>query len=151
MYPALLVPLYAWQQLLKRSTRKVISSFASIGFSRYKDIDLHLYVWLYHYYQICIQSSPRSRIFGQSCSSIYSRSCFVLIVKLLALAEGRELVRILLAAGADPTAQDDPHCRTALHTAAMIDDVELVKVNAIWWLDSFPHICGVSAHHIIVV
>lgn len=82
----------------------------------------------------------RSRIFGQSCSSIYSRSCFVLIVKLLAIAEGRELVRILLAAGADPTAQDDPHCRTALHTAAMIDDVELVKVNAIWWLDSFPHI-----------
>jgi len=46
----------------------------------------------------------------------------------------------LLAAGADPTAQDDPHCRTALHTAAMIDDVELVKVNAIWWFDSFPHI-----------
>nr|CAB3465350.1 unnamed protein product [Digitaria exilis] len=42
--------------------------------------------------------------------------------------EGRELVRILLAAGADPTAQDDPHCRTALHTAAMIDDVELVKI-----------------------
>ncbi|XP_062231301.1 E3 ubiquitin-protein ligase KEG-like [Phragmites australis] len=42
--------------------------------------------------------------------------------------EGRELVRILLAAGADPTAQDDPHCRTALHTAAMINDVELVKI-----------------------
>jgi len=47
----------------------------------------------------------------------------------LHLPEGRELVRILLAAGADPTAQDDPHCRTALHTAAMIDDVELVKVK----------------------
>ncbi|XP_047095447.1 E3 ubiquitin-protein ligase KEG-like [Lolium rigidum] len=42
--------------------------------------------------------------------------------------EGRELVRILLAAGADPTAQDAPHCRTALHTAAMINDAELVKI-----------------------
>ncbi|KAM3410269.1 hypothetical protein ACQJBY_002464 [Aegilops geniculata] len=42
--------------------------------------------------------------------------------------EGRELVRILLAVGADPTAQDDPHCRTALHTAAMINDAELVKI-----------------------
>jgi hypothetical protein len=47
----------------------------------------------------------------------------------LYLLEGRELVRILLAAGADPTAQDYPHCRTALHTAAMINDVELVKVK----------------------
>lgn len=37
MYPALLVQLYAWQQLLKRSMRKVISGFASIGFSRCKD------------------------------------------------------------------------------------------------------------------
>jgi hypothetical protein len=48
----------------------------------------------------------------------------------LCLIEGRELVRILLAAGADPTMQDYPHCRTALHTAAMINDVELVKVKA---------------------
>ncbi|KAA8537339.1 hypothetical protein F0562_026974 [Nyssa sinensis] len=43
-------------------------------------------------------------------------------------AEGRELVRILLAAGADPTAQDTQHGRTALHTAAMANDVELVKI-----------------------
>ncbi|KAI3952712.1 hypothetical protein MKW92_000015 [Papaver armeniacum] len=42
--------------------------------------------------------------------------------------EGRELVRILLAAGADPTAQDPQHRRTALHTAAMANDVELVKI-----------------------
>lgn len=56
----------------------------------------------------------------------------------LHLPEGRELVRTLLAVGADPTAQDDPHCRTALHTAAMIDDVELVKVKAVWWL-VFPY------------
>ncbi|TYJ15760.1 hypothetical protein E1A91_A10G205600v1 [Gossypium mustelinum] len=42
--------------------------------------------------------------------------------------EGRELVRILLAAGADPTAQDAQHGRTALHIAAMANDVELVKI-----------------------
>ncbi|XP_074569052.1 E3 ubiquitin-protein ligase KEG [Curcuma longa] len=42
--------------------------------------------------------------------------------------EGRELVRVLLAAGADPTAQDEQHCRTALHTAAMINDADLVKI-----------------------
>ncbi|KAF8398239.1 hypothetical protein HHK36_017165 [Tetracentron sinense] len=41
---------------------------------------------------------------------------------------GRELVRLLLAAGADPTAQDTQHGRTALHTAAMANDVELVKI-----------------------
>lgn len=44
--------------------------------------------------------------------------------------EGRELVRLLLAAGADPTAQDD-HGRTILHTAAMADDVDLVKVTCL--------------------
>ncbi|KAJ6807815.1 E3 ubiquitin-protein ligase KEG [Iris pallida] len=42
--------------------------------------------------------------------------------------EGRELVRILLAAGADPTAQDELYCRTALHTAAMVNDAELMKI-----------------------
>ncbi|WZZ38267.1 hypothetical protein YC2023_034526 [Brassica napus] len=42
--------------------------------------------------------------------------------------EGRELVQILLAAGADPTAQDAQHGRTALHTAAMANNVELVRV-----------------------
>lgn len=35
---------------------------------------------------------------------------------------------MLLAAGADPTAQDELHYRTALHTAAMINDADLVKV-----------------------
>lgn len=38
-------------------------------------------------------------------------------------------MRILLAAGADPTAQDNQHGRTALHTAAMSNDVELVKAS----------------------
>ncbi|KAK8574582.1 hypothetical protein V6N12_062272 [Hibiscus sabdariffa] len=42
--------------------------------------------------------------------------------------EGRELVHLLLTAGADPTAQDAQHGRTALHTAAMANDVELVKI-----------------------
>ncbi|KAK6933989.1 Zinc finger, RING-type, eukaryotic [Dillenia turbinata] len=42
--------------------------------------------------------------------------------------QGRELVRILLAAGADPTAQDTQHGRTVLHTAAMANDFELVKI-----------------------
>ncbi|CAD5331582.1 unnamed protein product [Arabidopsis thaliana] len=42
--------------------------------------------------------------------------------------KGRELVQILLAAGADPTAQDAQHGRTALHTAAMANNVELVRV-----------------------
>lgn len=46
----------------------------------------------------------------------------------LLFVEGRELVRILLAAGASPTAQDTQQFRTALHTAAMANDVELVKV-----------------------
>ncbi|CAN1316132.1 E3 ubiquitin-protein ligase KEG, partial [Linum perenne] len=42
--------------------------------------------------------------------------------------EGRQLVQILLEAGADPTSQDAPHGRTALHTASMANDVELVKI-----------------------
>ncbi|TQD76021.1 hypothetical protein C1H46_038444 [Malus baccata] len=42
--------------------------------------------------------------------------------------EGREIVQILLASGADPTAQDLQHGRTALHTASMANEVELVKI-----------------------
>lgn len=47
--------------------------------------------------------------------------------------EGREMVQLLLSAGADPTAQDCQHARTALHTAAMANDVALVKV----WVITF--------------
>lgn len=43
--------------------------------------------------------------------------------------EGRELVGLLLAAGADPSAQDSQNGRTALHTAAMTNDVDLIKVS----------------------
>ncbi|KAL9263039.1 E3 ubiquitin-protein ligase KEG-like protein [Drosera capensis] len=42
-------------------------------------------------------------------------------------AEGRELVQLLLVAGADPTSQDMQQ-RTALHIAAMGNDEELVKI-----------------------
>lgn len=44
------------------------------------------------------------------------------------ILEGRELVRLLLAAGANPAAEDPEHHQTALHTASMANDVELVKV-----------------------
>jgi ankyrin repeat protein len=42
--------------------------------------------------------------------------------------EGRDLVQILLTAGADPSAQDSHNGRTTLHTAAMTNDVDLVQV-----------------------
>lgn len=41
-------------------------------------------------------------------------------------------MRLLLAAGADPTAQDAQQ-RTALHTAAMANDVELVQVRIFFY------------------
>lgn len=43
-------------------------------------------------------------------------------------------MQMLLAAGADPRAQDTQHGRTALHTAAMANDVELVKVSYVAFL-----------------
>ncbi|KAM7267301.1 hypothetical protein ACFE04_009467 [Oxalis oulophora] len=42
--------------------------------------------------------------------------------------QGRELVQLLLAAGADPTAHDLQHGRTALHTAAIANDTQMVKI-----------------------
>lgn len=58
------------------------------------------------------------------------------------------MVQILLSAGADPTAQDLQHARTALHTAAMANDVELVKVWAITLF--FLYYMGIT-HFLIVV
>ncbi|KAL6514888.1 hypothetical protein OROGR_020467 [Orobanche gracilis] len=54
--------------------------------------------------------------------------CMAAAVKKDYESEGRELVRVLLAAGADPRAQDSQHAQTALHTAAMSNDVELVRI-----------------------
>ncbi|XP_072984239.1 E3 ubiquitin-protein ligase KEG [Typha latifolia] len=61
-------------------------------------------------------------------SPIGTALCMAAALKKDHETEGRELVRLLLAAGADPKAQDEPHCRTALHTAAMINDAKLVKI-----------------------
>ncbi|XP_030966830.1 E3 ubiquitin-protein ligase KEG [Quercus lobata] len=61
-------------------------------------------------------------------SPVGTALCMAAAVKKDHEFEGRELVQILLAAGADPTAQDAQHGRTALHTAAMANDVELVKI-----------------------
>ncbi|CBI35107.3 hypothetical protein VitviT2T_020215 [Vitis vinifera] len=61
-------------------------------------------------------------------SAVGTALCMAAALKKDHEIEGRELVRILLTAGADPTAQDVQHRRTALHTAAMANDVELVKI-----------------------
>ncbi|GLT45995.1 hypothetical protein SLA2020_197870 [Shorea laevis] len=61
-------------------------------------------------------------------SSLGTALCMAAALKKDCETEGRELVKILLAAGADPTAQDPQHGRTALHTAALANDVELVKI-----------------------
>ncbi|GMH30499.1 hypothetical protein Nepgr_032342 [Nepenthes gracilis] len=53
--------------------------------------------------------------------------CMAAAVKKDHEMEGKEMVRILLAAGADPTAQD-AHQRPPLHIAAMANDEELVKI-----------------------
>lgn len=62
------------------------------------------------------------------------------------LVEGREMVHILLASGADPTAQDAQHGRTALHTASMANDVELVKVVKI----AFNYMTTESKTHFLI-
>ncbi|CAA6654071.1 unnamed protein product [Spirodela intermedia] len=61
-------------------------------------------------------------------SPIGTALCMAAALKKEREIEGRELVRVLLNAGADPTAQDDVHYRTPLHTAAMVNDAELVKI-----------------------
>ncbi|XP_015894742.1 E3 ubiquitin-protein ligase KEG isoform X1 [Ziziphus jujuba] len=61
-------------------------------------------------------------------SPVGTALCMAAAVKKDHEIEGREMVQILLSAGADQTAQDAQHGRTALHTAAMANDVELVKI-----------------------
>ena len=41
--------------------------------------------------------------------------------------EGMELVHILMVAGANPTAKDIQHGGTTFHTAAMFNDIKLLK------------------------
>jgi E3 ubiquitin-protein ligase KEG len=67
-------------------------------------------------------------------SPVGNALCMAAAVKKDHEIDGRELVQILLAAGADPTAQDAQHGRTALHTAAMANDVQLVKVSKVAFL-----------------
>ncbi|CAL5330573.1 unnamed protein product [Camellia sinensis] len=61
-------------------------------------------------------------------SPVGTALCMAAAIKKDHEAEGRELVQILLAAGADPSAQDAQHGRTVLHTAAMANDVKLVQI-----------------------
>ncbi|XP_050237325.1 E3 ubiquitin-protein ligase KEG-like [Mercurialis annua] len=56
--------------------------------------------------------------------------CMAATVKKDHKIDGRELVPILLAAGLDPTVQNSQLGRTALHTVAMANDVDLVKINS---------------------
>ncbi|XP_047316701.1 E3 ubiquitin-protein ligase KEG-like [Impatiens glandulifera] len=61
-------------------------------------------------------------------SSVGTALCMAAALKKDREPEGRELVKILLSAGADVNSQDCQYWRTALHTAAMANDVELVKI-----------------------
>ncbi|KAM7278247.1 hypothetical protein ACFE04_005381 [Oxalis oulophora] len=61
-------------------------------------------------------------------SSAGTALCMAAALKKGREADGRELVRILLAAGATPAAEDTEHHHTALHTAAIANDVNLVKI-----------------------
>ncbi|KAL4203568.1 hypothetical protein AMTRI_Chr01g104540 [Amborella trichopoda] len=61
-------------------------------------------------------------------SSVGTVLCMAAALKKDHETECRDLVRLLLGAGADPSAQELQHGRTALHTAAMANDVEMVKI-----------------------
>ncbi|KAH9686311.1 E3 ubiquitin-protein ligase KEG [Citrus sinensis] len=65
--------------------------------------------------------------YGDSSSLSFECVCMSVFPVCGMCLEGRELVRILLTAGAEPTAQDAQN-RTALHIASMANDVELVKI-----------------------
>ncbi|KAJ6302793.1 hypothetical protein OIU77_016813 [Salix suchowensis] len=61
-------------------------------------------------------------------SSVGTALCMAAALRKDHETEGRELVRLLLAAGANPAAQDAENHQTALHTASVANDVELVKI-----------------------
>lgn len=60
-------------------------------------------------------------------SSVGTALCMAAALKKAHEEEARELVRILLAAGAHATAMDIPRGQTALHAAAIANDMEMVK------------------------
>lgn len=61
-------------------------------------------------------------------SKIGTALCMAGALKKAHETECRELVRILITSGADPKAQDALRGQTALHAAAMANDVEMVKI-----------------------
>jgi ankyrin repeat protein len=64
----------------------------------------------------------------------------------LECAEARELVKILLSAGANPTAIDVQRGQTALHAAAIANDVEMVKVRTVLPVECRSRFCTVKKH-----
>nr|KAJ0211912.1 hypothetical protein LSAT_V11C400164390 [Lactuca sativa] len=82
-------------------------------------------------------SRPHGRVLGGNVAGLLiATSPVQMIVGSIVPANGRELIHILLAVVADATAQDTQHGGTTLHTAAMTNDLELVKkgMNALNWL-----------------
>eukprot|EP00249_Psilotum_nudum_P023910 c29025_g1_i1 orf=417-5300(+) len=61
-------------------------------------------------------------------SPIGTALCMAAALKKAHEAEGRELVRLLLMAGADPNAKDRERGQTALHAAAIANDAEMVTI-----------------------
>ncbi|CAM6116455.1 unnamed protein product [Calypogeia fissa] len=61
-------------------------------------------------------------------SSVGTALCMAAALKKAHEEEARELVKILLSAGANPTAMDVQRGQTALHAAAIANDVEMVKI-----------------------
>ncbi|KAL3537766.1 hypothetical protein ACH5RR_001132 [Cinchona calisaya] len=105
----------------------------SMGFQNSKDlIPLHLCVmtWNVAIVKRWVELASKEEIADaiNIPSRVGTALCMAAALKKEHEAAGRELVQILLAAGANPTAEDNQNGRTALHTAAMINDVQLVKV-----------------------
>ncbi|XP_057827234.1 E3 ubiquitin-protein ligase KEG isoform X2 [Cryptomeria japonica] len=76
-------------------------------------------------------------------SKVGTALCMAAALKKAHETECRELVRILLAAGADPETQDLQRRQTALHAAAIANDVEMVKII----LDAGVHVDVRDAHN----
>lgn len=104
--------------------RMFSSSISIVFFSSSIDEKGCYLTFSYYFLQLC-----RVKFEFIACYVFILFVMYISLLSMYAAAEGRELVQILLAAGADPTAQDTQHGRTALHTAAMANNVELVRVR----------------------